>query len=305
MFDNKNLNFVSFGEVLFDVFKNDKKIGGAPLNLALRISSFGFPVSMISAVGNDDDGKKIVAYIKEKGLNAQGITILNTFKTGLVDVKINNRGSATYVIEHPAAWDKIERNVSIDGIVQKADIFLYGSLVCRDEISKKTLFDLLENKNMYKVFDVNLRKPHYAMETLQELMVHADFIKFNDEELIEVSQSLGSTFSSIEDNMMFISQLTNTKSICVTKGKHGSVLLWKENLYYNAGFFIKVVDTVGAGDSFLAALISKLLSNDNPQEAIDFASAIGAMVASCEGANPVILNKDIESFLNSPPKTNG
>lgn len=304
MFDNKNLNFVSFGEVLFDVFKNDKKIGGAPLNLALRISSFGFPVSMISAVGNDNDGKTILAYIEEKGLNTQGINTLDAFKTGLVDVQINNRGSATYDIEHPSAWDKIERNKAIDGIVQKADVFLFGSLVCRDEISKKTLFGLLENKQMYKVFDVNLRKPHYKMETLQDLMVHADFIKFNDEELIEVSQSLGSTFSSIEDNMMFISQLTNTKSICVTKGKHGSVLLWKENLYYNAGFFIKVVDTVGAGDSFLAALISKLLSDDNPQEAIDFASAIGAMVASCEGANPVILTKDIENFLNSPPKSN-
>lgn len=305
MFDNKNLNFVSFGEVLFDVFKNDKKIGGAPLNLALRISSFGFPVSMISAVGNDNDGKTILAYIEEKGLNTQGINILEAFKTGLVDVKINNRGSATYIIEHPSAWDKIERNVSIDDIVQKADIFLYGSLVCRDEISKKTLFGLLENQQMYKVFDVNLRKPHYSMETLQELMIRADFIKFNDEELIEVSKSLGSTFSSIEDNMTYISQLTNTNAICVTKGKHGSVLLWKENLYYNAGFFIKVVDTVGAGDSFLAALISKLLSNDNPQESVDFASAIGAMVASCEGANPVILKEDIESFLNSPPKTNG
>ena len=305
MFNNINLNFVSFGEVLFDVFKNNKKIGGAPLNLALRISSFGFPVSMISAVGNDTDGKTILAYIKEEGLNTQGINTLEAFKTGLVDVQINNRGSATYVIEHPSAWDKIERNSAIDSIVKKADIFLFGSLVCRDELSKKTLFSLLENKQMYKVFDVNLRKPHYTMETLRELMFHADFIKFNDEELIEITQSLGSNFSSIEDNMMFISQLTNTNSICVTKGKHGSVLLWKENLYYNAGFFIKVVDTVGAGDSFLAALISKLLSNDNPQEAIDFASAIGAMVASCEGANPVILKEDIENFLNSPPKING
>lgn len=305
MFDNKNLNFVSFGEVLFDVFEKDKKIGGAPLNLALRISTFGFPVSMISAVGNDNDGKTILAYIEEKGLNTQGIQILETFKTGLVDVCINSKGSATYTIEYPSAWDKIESSEAIDAIIKKADIFLFGSLVCRDEVSKQTLLDLLENQQMYKVFDVNLRKPHYAMETLQQLMIHADFIKFNDEELIEVSQSLGSTFSSIEDNMMFISQLTNTKSICVTKGKHGSVLLWKENLYYNAGFFIKVVDTVGAGDSFLAALISKLLSNSYPQEAIDFASAIGAMVASCEGANPVILNKDIESFLNSPPRING
>ena len=302
MFDDKNLNFVSFGEVLFDVFKKDKKIGGAPLNLALRISSFGFPVAMISAVGNDADGKAILIYMEEKGLNTEGIQTLETFKTGLVDVQINSRGSATYNIEYPSAWDKIENNSAIDSIVKQADVFLFGSLVCRDAISKQTLYTLLENKQMYKVFDVNLRKPHYSMETLQDLMRHADFIKFNDEELVEISRSLGSNFSSIEDNMMFISELTNTKSICVTKGKHGSVLLWKDNLYYNAGFFIKVVDTVGAGDSFLAALMSKLLSSNNPQEAIDFASAIGAIVASCEGANPTILPEDIERFLNSPPK---
>ena len=98
---------------------------------------------------------------------------------------------------------------------------------------------------------------------------------------------------------MFISEHTGTKSLCVTKGKHGSVLLWKETFYYNYGFPIKVIDTVGAGDSFLAALISKLLCNDDPQEAIDFGGLLGSMVARCEGANPEFSAKDIESFSSA------
>lgn len=302
MFENKKLKFVSFGEVLFDVFQNHKKIGGAPLNLALRISSFGFPVAMISAVGNDEDGKTILDYMVNKRLNAEGMVTTESFKTGLVDVQIDERGSASYRIAYPAAWDHIENTDSINKIIKEADVFLYGSLACRSKVSKNTLLQLLENKHLYKVFDVNLRKPHYTMGTLQELMDHADFIKFNDEELIEISQNLGAKSDSIEEQMVFISEVTNTKSICVTKGKHGAVLLWKDEFYYNPGYSIKVVDTVGAGDSFLAALITKLLSNNNPQKAIDFGSAIGAMVASCEGANPVFSQKDIERFLELSSK---
>lgn len=302
MFENKELKFVSFGEVLFDVFQNHKKIGGAPLNLALRVSSFGFPVAMISAVGNDEDGKTILDYMVNKRLNAEGMVTTESFKTGLVDVQIDERGSASYSIAYPAAWDHIENTDSINKIIKEADVFLYGSLACRSKVSKNTLLQLLENKHLYKVFDVNLRKPHYTMDSLQELMDHADFIKFNDEELIEISQNLGAKSDSIEEQMLFISKVTNTKSICVTKGKHGAVLLWKDEFYYNPGYSIKVVDTVGAGDSFLAALITKLLSNNNPQKAIDFGSAIGAMVASCEGANPVFSQKDIERFLELSSK---
>ncbi|GGF73115.1 carbohydrate kinase family protein [Wenyingzhuangia marina] len=298
MFHNKDLKFVSYGEVLFDVFKTAKKIGGAPLNLALRIKSFGFPVTMISAVGNDKDGSTLVDYINNHGIDTSGIIIKNNYDTGVVTVELSKSGSATYTIEHPSAWDKIEINQSLKNIVSSSDVFLYGSLACRDEVSRTTLYNLLKNNKSYKVFDVNLRASHYKIDTLKNLMSHADFIKFNDEELLEISAELGSTSKSIEENIHFISQYTNTDSICVTKGKHGAVLLWKGILYYNAGFLIKVIDTVGAGDSFLASLITQLLSNGNPQKAIDFACAIGSIVAGHEGANPEIKEEDIYHFLN-------
>ena len=298
MFHNKDLKFVSYGEVLFDVFKNAKKIGGAPLNLALRIKSFGFPVSMISAVGNDEDGNTLIDYIKDHGIDSSGIIVKNDYDTGVVTVALSESGSATYTIEHPSAWDKIETNNTLKNIVSSSNVFLYGSLACRDEVSRTTLYSLLENNKCYKVFDVNLRAPHYKIDVLKNLMNHADFIKFNDEELLEISAELGSVSKSIEENIHFISQYTNTDSICVTKGKHGAVLLWKGALYHNAGFLITVVDTVGAGDSFLASLIAQLLSNGNPQKAIDFASAVGSIVAGHEGANPEIKEEDIYYFLN-------
>lgn len=295
--ENKELQFTCFGEILFDVIKDEKIIGGAPLNVALRIRSFGYPVAMISAVGNDEDGKILKEYIDQEGIDISGISILNNYKTGLVDVSINESGSATYVIEYPSAWDKIEATDTMHDIVSKTDVFVYGSLVCRDEVSKSSLLKLLANNEAFKVFDANLRPPHYNLVTLKRLMVAADLIKFNDEELLEIAAHLGSISKSIEENIRFISKHTQTEAICVTKGKHGAVLLWKGKLYYNAGFLVEVVDTVGAGDSFLASLITKLLGEGNPQEAIDFACAIGAIVAGCEGANPKIDKRSIDRLL--------
>jgi fructokinase len=182
-------------------------------------------------------------------------------------------------------------------LVEKSNALVFGSLVCRDAVSYNTLLNLLPfAKN--KIFDVNLRAPFYNKEILIHLMNQADFIKFNDDELFEIAKMLGSPYHSLEQNIHFIAKETSTSQICVTKGSHGAVLFYNENLYYNSGFKIKVVDTVGSGDSFLAALLVQLLQNNSPQKAIDFACAVGAIVAQYEGANPEINIETIYKFCN-------
>ncbi|TDX10457.1 carbohydrate kinase family protein [Flavobacterium sp. S87F.05.LMB.W.Kidney.N] len=296
MNNGKNLKAVAYGEVLWDVFANEKKIGGAPLNVALRMKTFGCQVAMISCVGNDQDGRVIKEEIKSLGLKIDTIVTSEDFPTGLVNVTLNERGSASYEISYPSAWDKIVLNEQAEKIVKQADVLIYGSLVCRDAVSRKTLKELL-NSVAYKVFDVNLRKPHYSYEILQELMNSADFIKFNDEELLEIATAIESPFTSLEDNMHFIAEKTKVRAMCVTKGKHGALLMWEGELYQNGGYPIKVSDTVGAGDSFLAALITSLLTDKAPQNAIDFACAVGALVAEAPGANPEISPSRIENLL--------
>lgn len=300
---NKSLKAVSFGEILFDVFEKEKKIGGAPLNLALRAKSLGLDVAMISAIGDDQNGKELKKYIEENGINIQGIITDPNHKTGVVQVFLDERGSATYDITFPSAWDFIKINDEIKNIVQEADIFFFGSLACRNDISKNSLLELLEsNPNMFKIFDVNLRSPHYKIEILEKLMKKSDFIKFNDDEILEIASKMGIQSSLLEENIRFIAEKTNTKSICVTRGKHGSILLWEGNFYYNNGYTVKVADTVGAGDSFLAALITKLTNHTEPQFSLDFASAVGAIVASKRGANPKIEKSEIEYFLEKEYK---
>jgi len=296
MNNKKSLKAVAYGEVLWDVFDQEKKIGGAPLNVALRMKTLGCDVAMISCVGNDENGVAILNHIKSLGLETSAISTIEDFPTGLVNVTLNDTGSASYEIHYPSAWDKISVNDSGKKLASEADVLIFGSLVCRDEVSRKSLEVLLHTK-AYKVFDVNLRKPHYSYQILERLMHSADFIKFNDEELLEIATALDSPFTTLEENINFIVGHTKTNGICVTKGKDGALLLWEGKLYENKGYSVKVADTVGAGDSFLAALISSLLTGKGPQSAIDFACAVGALVAESAGANPEISESKIEELM--------
>ena len=290
------LSVVSFGEVLWDLFPTHKKIGGAPLNVALRMNSLGAETTIISRVGADEDGNEIISFINDQDVSSDAIQIGEDYKTGVVNVMINEKGNASYDIHYPSSWDKITPTKEMDEKVSESDAFVFGSLICRDEVSRSTLYALLD-KAKYKVLDANLRAPYYTADILYELMLKADFIKLNDEELYEISQQLESPYNSFEQNIKFIAEKTNTKHVCVTKGAFGAVLYYNGKFYYNSGYFIKVVDTVGAGDSFLASLIVKLLRGKSPQKSLNYACAIGALVAGHEGANPKISEKEISKFM--------
>jgi fructokinase len=287
---------VCFGEVLFDVFPTHTKIGGAPLNVGLRLASLGIETEIISRIGQDTKGNELLDFIEANNVSTAYIQTDSHFSTGEVTVKLDEKGSASYTINYPVAWDKIEATTEAQNLVSNADALVFGSLVCRDTASYQSLLSLL-NVAKYKIFDVNLRAPFYTKELLSDLMNKADFIKFNDDELYEISEYLGSPYHSLEQNMQFIAEKTNTEHICVTKGSHGAVLFYNNQLFYNSGYKITVADTVGAGDSFLAGLLSKLLTGIAPQEAINFACALGALVAQEEGANPKISKESIRAFM--------
>ena len=285
-----------FGEVLWDVFPTHKKIGGAPLNVAVRLESMQNETSIISKIGNDKKGRKLIDFLRINNVDTTGVQIDSEFKTGKVKVVLDDSGSASYTINHPRAWDKIELTTIAQNLTKDADAFIYGSLASRDEVSRNTLYELLKIAK-YKIFDVNLRKPHYTAEVLSHLMKEADFIKFNDDEIYEIADLIGSSSPSFDQTVLFIAEQTNTKCICVTRGSQGAVLYFDGVFYYNSGYQVVVVDTVGAGDSFLATLINKIMKKADPQDALDYACAIGALVASHEGANPIIEEEEITNLM--------
>lgn len=281
------LSAVSFGEILWDIFPTHKKIGGAPLNVALRLQSLGINTHVISGIGNDRLGSEILEYLDKTELDLDSIQKLDS-KTGQVLVTLDSSGSATYDIEFPAAWDSIQlQNKDLEKVAS-ANAFVYGSLACRNIGTRQTLF-ALQHCAKFKVFDVNLRPPFYDKETLDHLLKTADLIKFNDEELEEICELFSLRFeTSLESQVKAMTEFTKSSKICVTRGAKGAILFADNKFYYNHGIPTVVVDTVGAGDSFLASLINKLLLKTPYQEAIDFACKIGAKVAGSKGANPTI-----------------
>jgi len=291
-------SIICFGEVLWDMLPAGKKLGGAPLNVALRAQSLGHNASMISSIGNDDIGAELAEEILNHGGTLAHIQVNKDFATSEVLVALDEHGTASYEIRMPCAWDNIALLEQDLEAVKKADALIYGSLVTRSDVSRKTLFALLDQAT-YSVFDVNLRPPHYSPERILSLMKAADFVKFNDEELHEICMHLGFHDKSLEACIRFISEQTDTDQICVTLGKDGAVLFYNKDFYYNPGYKVTVADTVGAGDSFLASIISKLLDGVDPQGAIDFACAVGSIVASKNGANPELSDEEILRMIGT------
>ena len=286
---------VCFGEVLWDVFPDQKIIGGAPLNVALRMQSLGIASFIASQVGKDDLGNDLLEFLKKHRCPTRYIQESNDLPTGQVHVQLDAGGSATYEIAQPVAWDTINVPQDLLTLVREANVVLYGSLAARSRQSRESLKKLLSIAP-YKVFDVNLRPPFFEEKLLLELMASADFIKVNDEELSTLSKILNGPEEVLEKQVRFLAQATKTGSICVTLGAERAALLHQEQWILQKGYPTTVVDTVGAGDSFLATLLSGILLNKPLPLALSDACAMGAMVAARAGANPEISSEALEKF---------
>ena len=287
---------VSFGEILWDKLPSGKVPGGAPLNFAYRLNSFQNSLSIISKVGDDLLGKGLTEFLNKNGLDTEHIQISKIYKTGEVNVSIDKNGIADYDILNPVAWDDISLNLKNKELTKNSSVFVFGSLICRNIISRRTLKELLKIAP-FKLFDINLRSPYYNMNLIEELMLSSDFIKFNYEEIEEIFTIYINKKATLENMIETISEKTKTKNICVTMGEKGACYYTNNSFYYQDGFKINVLDTVGAGDSFLATLVEGILNKTKPQEILKKACAVAALVASKEGATPTVSMKEINDLL--------
>lgn len=288
---------VSFGEVLWDKLPSEKVAGGAPLNFGYRLNSFEKSISIISKVGDDPLGKKLIEFLNKNGLDTEHLQISKIYKTGEVNVSIDKNGIADYDILNPVAWDDISLNSKNIDLTKNSSIFVFGSLICRNVTSRETLKELLKIAP-FKLFDVNLRFPFYDLNLIEELMMCSDFIKFNHEEITEISSIYTKKKTSLENMIKTISEKTKTYDICVTMGEKGACYYTNNTFYFQDGFKINISDTVGAGDSFLATLVEGILNKTKPQEILKKACAVAALVASKEGATPLVSVTEINDLLD-------
>jgi fructokinase len=280
---------ICFGEALWDNFPNYNEIGGAPLNVAIHLKKLGVDAQFISRIGDDKMGDEILNFLKKFNFDSTLIQVDKKYNTGEVNISLDKSKSANYIIKYPCAWDKIVMKENHIKVVENSDFFVFGSLILRDDISRETLLKLISHAN-FKIFDVNIRDPYYDFELIYFLMQKSNMIKFNKEELERISTDIGIISNSIENKILEISNKTNTKLICLTLGEKG-VIFYDSKFHYQDAFKTEVLNTVGAGDSFLAMLIEGIISNKKPELFLKRAAALSSFVCSKFGPNPKY-NKD-------------
>jgi fructokinase len=287
---------ICFGETLFDILPDGTMPGGAPMNVAIHLNYTGLTSLVISRVGNDAAGDSLTGFLHEKGLFTDYIQRDQTYQTGIVQANVSNKTQVTYTIVEPVAWDYISFDERAAAAVRESEVFVYGSLASRGKNTRQTLVKYLPLARL-KVFDVNLRPPHYTPEGVGQLLTQADIIKMNHHELIEITGWYGISLGE-KESMAYLMKRLNKQLLLVTRGENGAALITKDQYIEHPGFLVTVEDTIGSGDAFLAAFLHKYLSRAATANILPYACAAGAYVATQRGATPRVPESFINSLIN-------
>ena len=280
----KDKSVVCFGEVLWDVLPTGRVPGGAPMNVAYHLHQHHINTAVITRIGNDQPGVDIKKWFADNGMDTGYFQVDPEQPTGNVMAIPDEMNNMRYEISMPVAWDFISMEKDIVPVVQQADYFVFGSLASRNSVSRDTLLSLLDIAAV-KVMDINLRPPHFSQPALMELMSKADILKLNHEELQLVSGWMHVS-SDMKDSIRALSEQLNIPVIIVTRGAAGALNYVNGRFYEHPGYRVQVEDTIGSGDAFLAGMLIKLMEDSGPEEALNYASRLGAFVASRKGGCP-------------------
>lgn len=279
---------VVLGEVLWDVFPDSVRLGGAPLNFAAHAARMGHEARLLSAVGNDDLGRNALAAIARLGLDTGAIQVSDGRETGTAKVRLGPRGQADFVIERPAAYDDVSLAAEdLAGLAGwEPNIVYYGTLFASRESGRATLLRLLAAiPEATRFYDLNLRPGSDSPSLVTELVAQADVVKLNDTEL-DVVHRFTDLPGDPEGFCRGGAQRYGWQAACITLGARGCAM-WAGGEYVEApGRVVAVADPVGAGDAFSAALVHGLEEHWPAAKTAAFGNALGALVASRPGAIP-------------------
>ena len=291
-------NIVCFGETLWDVLPTGKQPGGAPFNVAVHLHQLGQPAALISRVGDDELGAELLAFLQARGLRTDYVQRDPDHPTGVVEANVGDRHEVVYTIVQSVAWDFIQYEEGLRALVAGAAMLVFGSLATRTPATRETLYRLLPAAR-FRVFDVNMRAPHYTREGVLHLLEHSDLVKMNHHELAEILAWVGHDATAADDDgaaLEWLAARYHLQAVCVTLGADGARLWTGGRHYRSPGLAVEVTDTIGSGDAFLAALLTGWLAGQPPAECLRQACATGALVATCQGATPRITPTEVAAL---------
>lgn len=291
-----DFNVVGIGEVLWDLLVTGPQLGGAPANFAYHANALGAHSYVITRVGDDDHGREIIRRFREMGIRSGAIQVDESAPTGTATVALSGNGLAHFTVQENVAWDFIAATHEALALVAQAHAICFGSLAQRSHSSRQAIQQLLAaaGTDSLRVFDINLRQKFYSREVIERSLRVANVLKLNDDELPVIADMLALR-GTIEEQLKQLAATFHLRLIALTRGAQGSLLYQSnaesdgEERWSNCpSRAVDVVDTVGAGDSFTAALVMGLLRKMELDEVNLLANDVARYVCSQTGATPAL-----------------
>jgi fructokinase len=290
-----DFNVVGMGEVLWDLLSTGPQLGGAPANFAYHANALGAHSYVITRVGDDDHGREIIRRFREMGIRSSAIQVDERAPTGTATVALSDNGIAHFTVHENVAWDFIAATHEALAVVAQAKAICFGSLAQRSDASRRAIQQLLATApaDSLRVFDINLRQKFYSQEIVERSLGIANVLKLNDDELPVIADMFGLR-GTIEDKMKQLASTFQLQMIALTRGANGSLLYQSKTKSGEPRWSdcsskpVNVIDTVGAGDSFTAALVMGLLRKMDLDEINSVANDVARYVCSHAGATPAL-----------------
>lgn len=292
----RQLLAIGLGEILWDVLPDARLLGGAPANFAYHVNALGGTGLPVSRVGDDELGREALSQLVANGLNIDAVSVDPDHPTGTVDARVDADGVATYTFPDDVAWDFISVDDAALALAAKADAICFGTLAQRSPVSRQAIHAFLRAApGALKVYDINLRQDFYTPEIIAESLNLADVLKINDDELA-VAIEMFALPGGEESALRALMDAHSLKLAVLTRGGEGSLVVSPDGVAELGGQPTEVVDTIGAGDSFTAALVVAYLNSLSLDEINAFATRVAAYVCGQAGAMPAMPD-EFRSFM--------
>lgn len=279
---------VAIGETLWDLFPDGAVWGGAPGNVACHAAGLGAAAAVVSRLGSDELGDRGLATLAAFDVDCRHVQRDDRHPTGTVAVTLGAGGDASYEFAADVAWDHLAWNPALDALAAEAAAVCFGTLGQRSATARETIRRFLATAGGLRVFDVNLRQEFHTPDLIRASLAVADVLKLNDEELPVVAAACGIAAADPGAALATLADRYDLRLAALTRGAAGSLLVAGSEVSALPAPATTVVDTVGAGDAFTAAVIVGLLRGRPLGQVHDHATRLAAFVCSQRGATPPI-----------------
>jgi fructokinase len=282
------MHAIGIGEILWDVTPAGEFLGGAPFNFSYHLTRLGHQASFISAVGNDERGRRILERVVQSGISADFISESAEHPTGWADVERDSNGEPHFVIHRPAAYDVPHLDdASLHSLVQDAGCIYFGTLQQMSTTARELTSRLIAAApTARRFYDPNLRKDSFTAELVCDLLSKATIVKLSEHEAHTIAAMYNERVATLEEFAHRFAQRFAWEAVAITRGENGCAVLLKEEYVEAAPPPVTAVDPVGAGDAFSAAFLHGIVSGWPSARIAEFANRVAALIVSRKGAVP-------------------